>query len=360
MDKKIITVAIAALMATACSSVTDRRTVNDADLYASSQNLPKLVIPQGLNEPTYNNEYAIPTVKSSQDARVGNQIDIRPPMLVLATAEGTRVVDEASDNVKVLVETLPGQQTIGSEVYDSLMEFLNKQGIMTTTADQQAGVIETDWIVSSDVVETSWFSGDTVNSIKQRFSFNIDIRPHGRSGEVTISLIDFEQDISGEVVDVLTDVDKRRYAIDMLNDAIAFISAKRSYEQRQARIANSRGIEISQNEQAHSWQAKATFNRSWARLGMILPELGFEIEDRDRNEGVLYARFKDNSSFWTGWFADKPLDIDEDLYRFNLVDEGEQTKVEVYDEANEPLSSEDAAKVYQALSVVLQADRKVK
>ncbi|MFV7784625.1 outer membrane protein assembly factor BamC [Shewanella marisflavi] len=359
---------------TACSTPIDRRQANGDDDYANVTAQPKLVIPAGLNEPKYNTEYEIPQVGRKADKNlVGKKLDIRPPLQVLPMAEGTHV-EESSDSIKIVVESIDNDIDLRTEIFGILDEYFNQHNIKLVKEDRESGIIETDWIENQEVIETSMWGADEVYSVRQRYRFSVNVRPHGRNGNLAIELIDHEESFDGKAQDILlTGEDKRRYTVDMLNSTIAYMSIKRAKAIKAKRLRDSLGIDVemvkaSETSDAETaeisyWLADASFSRTWERLRLVLPEMGFEIVDMDNNKGLYYINVNDDSGFWSSLWSEKKLPIEEGSYRLQIEqDKVDVSKTRIYlkDKEDEPVSNEVVEAVYSGLAELMNEDRKVR
>ena len=125
------------------------------------------MIPAGLNEPQYNTEYTIPTVGSKVDKElVGKKLDIRPPLQVLPMAEGTHV-EESSDSIKIVVESIDNDIDLRSELFGILDEYFSQHNIKLVKEDRETGIIETDWIENQEVISSSRWRTEKVYSLRQ-------------------------------------------------------------------------------------------------------------------------------------------------------------------------------------------------
>ncbi|GLP94761.1 outer membrane protein assembly factor BamC [Paraferrimonas sedimenticola] len=361
MIKPISTAVTLVLLLSACSTPIERRQISGSDEYTNADIGEPLKIPSHLKEPTYSKEFDVPELTEEGQARsMGRALDIRPPLQILASADGT-FVEEGTDNVKVMIEAV-GDQDLNTEVHDSIIGYLAQREVGVTTDDFDGGVIETDWIETRQEFKKNWIGKNDEYVLRQRYRFTIQVKPHGRSGDVSIDLIEHDESIDGATeIPALTSDDKRRYTIDMLNDAVAYVSAKRAAEERAERIRNSLGIEIELEDNAEQetvWVAESKFLRTWDRLGLVLPELGFDIEDRDRNNGIYYARLDDDPGFWDSMFGGEALPLDEGLYRFKLTDtEDGKTQIQMFDAEDNKLSNEVVEQIHEFFAEVMGEDR---
>lgn len=358
----------------ACSSPIDRRQANGNDDYAVLESQPRLVIPEGLNEPKYSSEYEIPSVGDKVDTSlVGKKLDIRPPLQVLPMAEGTHV-EESSDSIKVVVESVDSEVDLRQEIFTILTEYFNSKSIKMVKEDADIGIIETDWIENQEVIDASLWGSDEVYVVRQRYRFSLDIRPHGRSGNIVIELVDHEESFNGRDQDILlSGEDKRRYTVDMLNNTIAYMSVKRAQMLKAKRLRESLGIDVelvkappvAEGETAETsyWLAQAPYARTWERLRIVLPEMGFEIVDMDSNKGLYYINVNDDSGFWSSLWSEKKLPLQEGSYRLRVEEDkldSQNSRIYLNDMADEPVGNDVVEAVYSGLSELMKEDRKVR
>ncbi|MBO2649672.1 outer membrane protein assembly factor BamC [Shewanella algae] len=351
----------------ACSTPIDRRQANGNFEYVEAGTSAPLVIPEGLDTPRFSKEFEIPQAGAKSNAEfVGEKLDIRPPLQVLPMAEGTHV-EEGSDNIKVVVESIDNSVDLKQEIFSTVKGYLQKQGYGIVSEDYDKGSIETDWIETEQVLDSSWFGSDKVYQLRQRFRFDVEVRPHGRTGNLVINLIDHEEHYDGSELPVLlSGEDKRRYTIDMLNSAVAYMSLKREQMIKANRIKQSLGIDMSLHQGGDSesyWVADAPFKRTWDRLRIVLPELGLEVVDMDSSKGLFYVNLNDNSGFWSSLWGDNKLALKEGSYRLLLQESAankEQTEIRLHDVADQPLANETVEAVYQNLADLMREDRKLR
>ncbi len=307
------------LAVTACSTPIERRQANGSDDYIKAKASSKLVIPEGLQEPKYTKEYQIPELGKQSNKQLGDSLDIRPPLQVLPTAEGTHVED-AGNGIKIVIESIDNATNLKQEITTSIKAFLKYRDIKILKETQSPLTIQTDWIESKEVIDSSMWGADKVYSLRQRYEFDINIKPHGRTGDVTIKLIEHHESYNGtEQSIMLTGDDEHRYAVDMLNSAVSYLSQAREKSIKTKRLARSAGIStkfVSTPVDSQHWVAKAEFDKVWDRLRIVLPEAGFEVVDVDTNKGLYYVDFKQETGFWSSlWGDSKELKLKNGSYR---------------------------------------------
>ncbi|MBT1445556.1 outer membrane protein assembly factor BamC [Shewanella sp. JM162201] len=365
MLKQITPIVLVALAA-GCSSPMERRQASGSDEYVNAESQAELKIPAGLKAPNYNREYDIPPIGTkANSAMVGKELDIRPPLQVLPMAEGTRV-EEGSDNIKVIVESFDNSLDLKQEIYGLLKEYLAGRNVEILREDYAQGSIETGWIETEEVLDTSLWGADKVLTLKQRYQFQVEVRPHGRTGAVIINLLEHQENYDGDDLNrQLTNEDKRRYTIDMLNSSIAYMAVKREQAIKAKRLRESLGIGVElvdgEAEKDAFFLARGDFNQVWNRLRIVLPEMGFEIADMDSSKGLYFLNYNDDSGFWSSLWGDAKLDLDKGTYKLKVTDGGNGTsELKILDKEDLPLEDEQVAAIYRALSDLMKEDRKVR
>lgn len=365
MLKKVTPLFLVAAVA-ACSSPLERRQANGGEDYVQAEQVPRLTIPAGLKTPPYNKEYEVPSIgPKANSTLVGKNLDIRPPLQVLPMAEGTHV-EEGSDNIKIVVESIDNSVELKQEIFTTIDGFLAKQSIPVRNRNFDKGSIETDWIESREVIESSMWGSDKVYLLRQRYRFDVETRPHGRTANIVIHLVEHEEFYDDKAQEVLlSGEDKQRYTIDMLNSAIAYMSIKREQVIQANRLKQTLGINVdlvTPEDGAAYWSAKAPYKQVWDRLRIVLPEMGFEISDMDSAKGLYFIKFSDNSGFWSSLWSDDKLSLKEGSYRLLLQDGDtpEETKLFIRDAEDKPLDNDVITSVYQSLSNLMKEERKLR
>jgi outer membrane protein assembly factor BamC len=366
MFQKVTPILLIAALS-ACSTPLDRRQANGNDDFVNAEVTPSLTIPGTLDQPLYTKEFEIPPVGTKADTSiVGKKLDIRAPLQVLPMAEGTHV-EEGSENIKIVIESIDNSMDLKQEIFDTIRGSLTSADIGILLDNMDGGFIETDWIENEELIESNWWSADKVYQLRQRYRYDIAIKPHGRTASVTINLIEHEEfyDDKNQGV-LLSGEDKRRYTIDRLNNSVAYLSAKREQLMLENRLRQSQGIELElvdgPGDSDAYWLADAKFKQVWDRLRIVLPELGFDILDMDMNKGLYYINLEESGGFWSSLWGDESLDLEKGNYRVVIEssDDPLKTKILLKDVANEAVDDEVAIKVYQAISDLMGEKRKVR
>ncbi|MBY6186614.1 outer membrane protein assembly factor BamC [Marinobacter hydrocarbonoclasticus] len=348
------------LVLVGCSTPLERRQASGGFEYLEQPEPTPLVVPQGLDAPRASTEFNIPTLGEQVDREVlGPRLDVRPPLQVLPLAPGTRLQDGV-DSVTVLVESNQDDIDLANEIHETLLKFLGDRAI--GVAQDTNGVIVTDWIENEEVIGKSWFR-DKVYQIRQRYEFDTVVKDHGRSGSITIELVDHEEGLDGiDESIVLTDADRRRYAIDMLNSAISYMSFERKQRQATQELLNGRGISTELGldlDENTAFIADANFDQVWSRMGKVLPLLGFEVRDLDQQLATYFVDYEPDGGFWASlWGDNDELPLEEGPYQIRLERMGQRTAITFLDNEAQPLPGETITEMYNRFSELMRKEAK--
>ncbi|USD36376.1 outer membrane protein assembly factor BamC [Ferrimonas sp. SCSIO 43195] len=332
-----------------CSTPLERRQASGSYDYTTQPEPVPMKVPKQLKEPAISSEYQLPGPTTGSQA-MGARVDVRPPLQVLPLAPGTRL-QEGADSVTVLIENQFEDINLKQEMLENLTKFLAHKSIPVTDTDNSAGVLKTDWIETVEEFGGSIWGKDEYR-LRQRYQFNIEVKDNGRTGALTIELTDHEELIDEQDQDVvLTDSDKRRYSIDMLNNAISYMNFQRKQERKIRQIQDSEGMELSLGKDADgnaAFTANAEFERVWSRLDKVLPVLGFTVKDLDKSQGTYYVDYDPNQGFWASLWGDNDLlALKSGAYRIKLSEEGGVSALSFQDADGQPLDDELVTSLYE-------------
>ncbi|WP_035386914.1 outer membrane protein assembly factor BamC [Ferrimonas senticii] len=358
MKRSLVAISLVALVG--CSTPLERRQASGGFEYEQAKAGQQLVIPDNLKQPNYSREYQIPQLGSKVDSSIqGARLDVRPPLQVLPLAAGTRLQD-GTDSVTVIIEATNNNDNLTADIDNAIIGYLGSRNI--TIASNQGGVITTDWIETNEVIGKSWFK-DKVYQVRQRYQFARNVKDHGRSGSVSIEVIDHQESLDG--VDeqiVLTNADKRRYAIDMLNGSISYLNFERNKQQALQELANSRSFsaELGFDADGNSaFVANAPFEQVWTRMQKLLPAMGFQIKDLDRQLGTLFVDYQSDSGFWQNlWGSDDVLPLEPGNYQVKVAEQGESTAITFMDADAQPLPADKVTAMANTLKELVKKELK--
>jgi len=371
-------VVLGSLVATlaACSDGVEKRRQAERNFdYLEVSQIEPLKIPPGVTAPEQSAEFVIPKITPDNQMLLGPQVDVRAPVQVIPLIAGSRIED-TENGLIFWFDILRAQSA--AETKDTMMrtigEYLayRKSGILNQ--DPQQSLIESDWLVDQEEIEGSIFFTDKVVEQRQKFTYQLDVKPHGRTAGLKVSFVDAQlyRDTSDSVVE-LDAFDKQRLAVIELNRLIGYVSERRAEleaqleEQRQqAQLATMSEAEKEQlydetvnlllvNEGgAAYYRAKANMEKTMKRLRVVLPLAGFTITDYIENSGSLYLTYErppeqilENYGLSTMQFAEKN-------YIFTVGSNGDVTQITLADEEGIVLKPSEVKALYPYLAILMK------
>ncbi|GAA5219282.1 outer membrane protein assembly factor BamC [Corallincola platygyrae] len=346
-----------------CTTPQERRTASGDFEYLKVQPSRGLAIPEGLDTPSQNQEFSVADLEKASSA-YGRELDIRAPAQILPLVEGSKVATDGG-RISIDFELQEEGGNVRDEVWRVLWEYFYENGIRARFWDKDGGVLITDWFHSDVEIspDNSFFDTITFREkeihIRQRYMFALDVTPKGDIAKLSALLLGHEETIDNrKVADTLSDLDKRRYTVNLLNGAIGHYEFKKrvvAHEKEQQRF---KPITLSVGKDASglpAFIASAKFERTWSRLALVLSDLGFVIEDRNKSIGTYYVRYSGSQSLWESIWGDGiDIDIPKAQYQILLGDLGETTSITLLSIENRPVSEERLAEIYDALSDAME------
>lgn len=321
----------------ACSSPLERRQINGNDNYTNTEQEDNaLIIPKGLDTPHYNREFTVPHIgEQATHDLLGKNLDIRPPLQVMPFVQNAQQIKQSDDAINMVIEANDNKNDVKHELFSNILQFLKAKKIGVSHENYHVGVIYTDWIETSQVIESHVFGKDNVFTSKLRYEF--DIQPHQshKYADLTIKLVQYEQQFDGnkQELDLIAN-DKKRHTIDIANDVLSYINSQKKLlvsSPNDKLVTSGIHLILLTDNNSH-WLANADFNRTWEKLLIVLPEMGFSISDMNREQHLFFVNYQDNSSFWDSlWGSAKstlPLKYGE--YSLRLEKDKLTNKTRIY------------------------------
>jgi len=228
----------------------------------------------------------VPPARSSV-VRSGEFEVPRPTPLVASGADETVRIQRLGDDSWALIAEAPGQ------VWPQVRGFLAGAGIGVSRVDARAGVLETGWLQLESAPMNS------------RFRMRIEQGVQRGTSELHV----LQQNQAGEVSSWPERSDNVEQEAEMLRSLAQYIanSADAAPVSMIAEQGIAAGGRISLQEKPDGEPyilLQLPFDRAWASLGRALEKSTFEVKDRDRSQGLYYARFLGpEGGVDEGWFS---------------------------------------------------------
>jgi outer membrane protein assembly factor BamC len=291
----------------------------------------------------------------------GRSLSIRSPSLVLPIVSGSHIT-EGNKTATVWFDKVDDSQALDKTIWNSLIAFLQEQGIGVDNFEPEKQRLVTDWMLITSEIEGSWYEWTTTESqTGRRFEFTLDMKPHGRSAALNAKLVDFLESTDDVVSDELDVLTQRREEVDILNQVIHHYD----YEIRLAnslRIQEIRqgfGMEMGFNSDGEpAFLVDAKYDIAWPRIQLVLRKLGFDVKDLDKSNGLLFVTYNgEDKSWWDGLFGGSDeLLLEEDDYRLLLQQQGDKTSITFMNEDSEPFPANQIVDLFPPFSEVMSED----
>jgi outer membrane protein assembly factor BamC len=354
-----ITVTIAVMLVAGCASREERKLASGSFKYVEMSEGKKIQIPEGIDTPEFSNEYGLPPLgENAPRDLTGRRLPVRSPNLVLPIVSGSHIT-EGTKTATVWFDKVDDSQALDQTIWNSLLAFLEEQGIGVDSFDPENQRLVTDWMIITSEDEGSWYDWTSTSSeIGRRFEFSLDLKPHGRSAALNTQLVDFLSSNGDDVTDQIDVLKQRRQEVDILNQVI-------NHYDYQIRLSNSLRIkEIRQGinmemgfdedgEPAFVMDAK--YDVAWPRMQLVLRKLGFDVKDLDKSNGLLFVTYAGaDESWWQGWFdSESDMPLEQDDYRLLMRGLGNKTSITFMDSESIPFPANQVVALFPPFSEVM-------
>jgi len=353
---------VAMVVLAGCSSQIDRKTASGSYEYLKTKEVKLLEVPSELETPTFSRDFEVPALGPKADpSLVGKSLAVRSPALVLPLVTGSHV-EEGKNSATIWFDQVDDSQPLSQAIWNSLLSFLDEQGIGVDRFSPEEKVLVTDWIVIKKEIEGPWYSFiDEESEIGERFEFKLDVKPHGRSAALTVDLKDYMQTINGDVVSEVSTIEERREEVEVLNQVIGHYEyqIQLAETRRIARIRQGIQTEMGFNDDGDAaYIVEAQYDVAWPRMLLVLRKLGFDVKDLDKSNGLLFVTYNgDQGSWWNGLFSSDDKLLKKGEYRLKVARAGaDRTSVTFMNNESVPFEANQVSDLYSAFAEVMSED----
>ncbi|EGQ7994130.1 outer membrane protein assembly factor BamC [Vibrio vulnificus] len=336
-SRQLVLSSLAVFVLSACSgSATQRRQAKDDFAYLETPPLEQWQLPEGATPQFYPN-YNIPQGEFA--GGIGKQVDIRPPQQILELIPGARYERNQGEVTLWLIK-----QEEADEVWQTVKDMLAERQI---PIDMQSDThIETGWV--------TWRSEDEEMEIGSRYAID-RFEANNRHG-FKINLVDWRE---GTELKPVTVTNKERYNVFMTNLVTSqYDQVKRDEAQRRAQELVKQ-IPITMGTDRSGFPviiARTPYNVLWQRLPMILPKMGFTIDERNQSQGTIKAKYASpDDEFWNE-IGVKPMELQSGTYTFLFGDLGNRTSINVTDSSGKPVEEAFLKSMAPVLAAVVKKE----
>ncbi|MCB1842687.1 MAG: outer membrane protein assembly factor BamC [Halioglobus sp.] len=255
--------------------------------YKAAPELPVVAVPEGKSDQALREIYVVPDI--NQGVVPSGEFEVpRPAPLVDGSGTDVVRIQKLGDDSWALVGLAPGQ------VWPQVRNFLSAAGMQVASVDPRAGLIDSGWLT---------LEGKPMAS---RFRFRMEQGVQRGTSELHV----LQMNQAGDVGRWPAKSDDPEQAQEMLRAVAQFLadsadSTPVSMVAEQG-ISSTGRISLQESPDGFTYiRLELPYDRAWASLGRALESSAFELTDRNRSEGLYYARFvgspEEDEDGWFDW-----------------------------------------------------------
>ncbi|MFT7138869.1 MAG: outer membrane protein assembly factor BamC [Sulfitobacter sp.] len=311
--------------------------------YMEAESGPRVVVPEGLDEPDFVDMMSIPDVVDSRGI-AGQSADLELPD-ALSTTFGVEqiVLKKLGDERWIFLDAPP------AVIWPKLLQYWNSNNIEIETADPRQGILESVWVTAqagtaADALE-SIISGtaNTAGDLSELHKFKLTLEPGIRSGSSEVYLVqrhalpggtsqpNWQGDSDNLEMEneLLTKI--AYYLGETINDPVISVMAIENRGEK---------AELIPDRIKPLLLYKLDFERAWATVGGALENARLEVADRDRTAQVYYVyydeTFDQSPGFLARFFDDETEASQVNRYLIRLDERPEAVQVSILKDETTP------------------------
>lgn len=242
------------------------------------------------------NKYSIPTIAESRgQAALGTEVNIRPPLQVIAAAPGSRI-EENQQESKLYFDATDNIPHLQARIWQHVLETVTALKV-PFEQDEATGLIRTERF--RHVILSERRSGmrhlltrsRVETESEQQLELRLTMAGHGRSGELEVKVIEPTYFYDGQAEKLPMNF-TRNFEAQILNDVS--MAMERGVRTERVILAQEK-IEMRLGETEHGNPAfviQADFNTIWSLLPGVFQQLNFVIDDLNQSEGMYYVSYE--------------------------------------------------------------------
>jgi outer membrane protein assembly factor BamC len=359
----------AVILVSGCSSLKDTLGGQNSIDYSSVKRTDPLSVPPDLTQAAADPRYRAPATGSTTFSQFQAQTKDGKPVAGMGQPQvlpsyPDMEVKRDGDLRWLNVKLSPDQ------LYPKIVDFWVNNGFSLAVNDPKAGIMVTNWAENRAKIPESWLRQalgsvlDTIYDSGTRDKFRTIIERDGQNTTVYISHQHMNEVQYGvDKTSVKWENGREDPGLNAAMLARLMVALGEGVEDARKKMAQAQ-LDEQKPAVTNNIGATATlsiaepFDKAWRRVGVALDSGNFAVDDRDRSKGDFFVRYVDTdtgikreepSALSRFFFGKKDPQVAQ-LYRLNLVQEGNNTIVKVFDANNKQDTSETAKRILTVLS----------
>ena len=317
-----------------CASPEDRE-VNEDHQYVNAEERGELKLPEGHVRRSGDDSFHLP--KNTPAGKVGETLDIRSPVQLLALASGSRL-DEQNKVSKIWFDRTDVVEDLPKFTFDALKSYLKSEKVADASFDDSAKTADTGWIVETKE-GGFWPWSEDDSSISHRFDTVQTQRAKGYITSVDVKLTGVRRNGETVAVSSLPQEYINRAETNFLNQYVYHFQLMQEVLMKKAQIARAEDFTLTLADSGQFHSAKAA-DTVWVEFRTLIENLGFTVDDVDRTSKILFVTYAEpDEGFWSSLWSDddKPLSLSPAQYVIKVSARERQSSIVLMDKDQNPL-----------------------
>lgn len=314
-----------------------------AENYRQARVEPPLKVPEGMENPAVEGNYAIPPISDQSKLETEFVVPRPEPLAEDAERESVRI-NKLGDQEWILIDGSPGQ------VWPRLRGFMDLNQLTVSRTDASNGILETAWLQPAGT-----------DSLKERYRLRIEQGVQRGTSEVYVLQADLTAGTDQWPLQS-SKPERERVMVEELAQYLADSAAGASVSMLAQQAIDSSGrVTIQQPRQGEPYlNLRLPFDRAWASLKLAVEKAGFTVEDLNRSQRILYVNYietdpEEDKGGWFSWLFggsdDEPVGVDY-LVKMRVVSE-ETVIITIHRADEQPFKDGEAAKLLKLIKKYL-------
>lgn len=302
--------------------------------YLLSEEMPPLVVPEGLDEEAVGQLYPIPAIDNTAVLDVEETVP-RPQPLSENSLEEVVKIQNLGDERWILSNRSP------SEIWPRVRNLLNRSGIQVARAEAGEGILETVWLE---------FRGDAEYYHRYRFYIQPGVQVNSTEIKVLHDHMNKASDPHTEWPAASVDDKREMDMVTILAESMAGDDSSGTVSLLAQSIGGEEKVEVITPNIADPYLLmKLDYDRAWASVAYSAQRGGFTTIDQDQSAGLLFVNYTPVEQDEPGFFGRLFSWGDDEVLKVNYVitltrmDDGIQ--VRIVDEDRKGLDWSDAIRL---------------
>lgn len=350
--KVLVLAGTATIVASACS-FTPREQAEGKFDYLNAGLQEKVEPAPNKKLPTPTNRYAIPA--ANQSGPTGKIVPVLAPTLVWPLANGSRI-EENEPATHIYFDEIEGMNNVEQYVWQGALQALRTRNVGIVEQQDRKRIV-TDWLTES----FEHGEDDDLVTIRRRVALTFDTADHGRTTTIHSDIVEIEVETENnvEVNPTYLAFRNRNAATAALNMVVSEIAITQMAGV--AAVGDDGAVAVDMGFDEDGYAAivlGASFGFTWGLMQEVLPELGFGIDDYNRELGRYYVLYGVKKSFWFSRNVDGKLELPRGEYEVKVTGDQKRTTITLF-RNGQPLDAAQVMQIFAPFAAEIRAQSSI-